>query len=94
MSESYDWADDASMSAEETVRHFEALNPTPTTGPPVRLANHNLTVSFDHAPAVAVTKPSTSGSYDERREAAPDSTRQAFEPRQPVLVGDELVPTS
>lgn len=28
-----DWADDDSMSAEETRARFEALNPTPTTGP-------------------------------------------------------------
>jgi hypothetical protein len=28
-----DWADDESMSAEETTRRFEALNPQPTRGP-------------------------------------------------------------
>jgi hypothetical protein len=32
-SEPYDWADDESMSPEETMRRFEALGPTPTTGP-------------------------------------------------------------
>jgi hypothetical protein len=31
--EPYDWADDDSMSAEETLRRFEALGPEPTTGP-------------------------------------------------------------
>ena len=31
--EPYDWADDDSMSAEETMRRFEALGPEPTTGP-------------------------------------------------------------
>jgi hypothetical protein len=31
--EPYDWADDNSMSAEETMRRFEALGPEPTTGP-------------------------------------------------------------
>lgn len=30
----YDWVDDDSMSAEETMRRFEALGPVPTTGPP------------------------------------------------------------
>ncbi len=28
-----DWADDETMSAEETLRRFEALNPEPTRGP-------------------------------------------------------------
>ena len=32
-SEPYDWADDESMSPEETMRRFEALGPVPTTGP-------------------------------------------------------------
>jgi hypothetical protein len=31
--EPYDWADDESMSPEETRRKFEALGPVPTTGP-------------------------------------------------------------
>ena len=28
-----DWVDDETMSAEETLRRFEALNPEPTRGP-------------------------------------------------------------
>jgi hypothetical protein len=28
-----DWADDETMSAEETLRRFEALNPEPAVGP-------------------------------------------------------------
>jgi hypothetical protein len=32
-SEPYDWADDEAISPEETMRRFEALGPTPTTGP-------------------------------------------------------------
>jgi hypothetical protein len=32
-SEPYDWADDESMSPEETMRRFEALGPMPTIGP-------------------------------------------------------------
>jgi hypothetical protein len=32
--EPYDWADDDSMSAGETMRRFEALGAEPTTGPP------------------------------------------------------------
>jgi hypothetical protein len=32
--EPYDWVDDDSMSAEETLRRFEALGAEPTTGPP------------------------------------------------------------
>jgi hypothetical protein len=28
-----DWVDDETMSAEETIRRFEALNPEPTRGP-------------------------------------------------------------
>jgi hypothetical protein len=28
-----DWVDDESMSVEETLRRFEALNPEPTRGP-------------------------------------------------------------
>ncbi len=28
-----DWVDDESMSADETLRRFEALNPEPTRGP-------------------------------------------------------------
>lgn len=39
MSEPYDWVDDDTMSAEETMRRFRALNPKPTTGPP---SNHPL----------------------------------------------------
>ncbi|MDT7764152.1 MAG: hypothetical protein QOC63_3572 [Mycobacterium sp.] len=31
--ELYDWVDDDSMDAEETMRRFSALNPVPTTGP-------------------------------------------------------------
>lgn len=30
----YDWADDPYMTAKETMRRFNALNPQPTTGPP------------------------------------------------------------
>jgi hypothetical protein len=37
--EPYDWADDDSMSAEETMRRFESLNPVPTTGPSERAEN-------------------------------------------------------
>jgi hypothetical protein len=32
-SDPYDWADDDSLSAEETMRIFESLSPKPTTGP-------------------------------------------------------------
>jgi hypothetical protein len=32
--DAYDWVDDDSMSAEETMRRFEALGPEETVGPP------------------------------------------------------------
>lgn len=55
----------------------------------------NLVLTFKRETTEAVQKPATSGSFDERRAPAPDSTRQAFEPRQTVLVASEdRVPTA
>lgn len=40
--EPYDWVDDDSMSAEETMRRFRALNPMPTTGPVSKVQREHI----------------------------------------------------
>jgi hypothetical protein len=81
--EPYDWADDDSMSAEETMRRFEALHPVPTTGPPVV---RNFQLVFTGTPHVVRTA-QTSGAFDD---VAPHDPPPAFDPRPHRLL---LTPT-
>jgi hypothetical protein len=55
-SEQPDWVDDDSMSAQETMRRFEALEPVPTTGPP------DSTVD-DQVPTPEQLVPRSAGTY-------------------------------
>lgn len=75
--EPYDWADDDSMSAEETMRRFESLGPEPTTGPPAG----NYVFSFGEI-AVRRAAP-TDAAY------APRTHREPLTP-QPVPAGSPL----
>lgn len=76
--EPYDWVDDDSMSAEETMRRFRALNPTPTTGPVAQGANYTA----DFTSRTAVPRPeSTRGSLD-----VSSDEPKSFDPRSRRLV--------
>ena len=85
--------DDEYDEADTTAAEFDAMwdasesveTVVPTARPSVRATN-NYVVTFEAETTDVVEKPSTSGSFDEDDAPAPDSTRQAFEPRQPVLL--------
>jgi hypothetical protein len=49
------WVEDASLSAEETLRRFEALRPEPTCGPLTHSAATTVTLTWpDDAPGMSV----------------------------------------
>lgn len=57
--EPYDWADDDSISGDETIRRFNALNPSPTTGPRrgVRLnVSSGVTVRDNHRVGISIRR--------------------------------------
>jgi hypothetical protein len=53
----YDWADDETLSAEETMRIFEALGPdVPITGPPHTAGEHIVPSELTFAYATTKTE--------------------------------------
>ena len=55
VADQYDWVDDDSMSADETLRRFEALNPQPTTGPAPAPTPDEFMASRAHTYALSTT---------------------------------------
>jgi hypothetical protein len=80
----YDWADDDSISAEETMRRFKALNPEPTSGPVVR----NFEISFVSGTGL-VERPRTVGPLEPDPREDMTSPKLAADPRQPRLLRDK-----
>lgn len=76
--------DETDTTAEDFDAMWEVSEPVGTVVPaPVT----NFLVAFAaDVGAVVVQNPSTSGSFDEFDAPAPESTRQTFDPRQPVLL--------
>lgn len=75
----YDWADDESLSSDEVMRRFRALNPARATGPVARGVNY--TVDFAGS-AVAVLRPETGGAPAKREV----SGEQTFDPKPHPLL--------
>jgi hypothetical protein len=57
--EPYDWVDDDTMSAEETMRRFRALKPTRTTGPVKKVQREHIPTPDELIPRSALTYAST-----------------------------------
>lgn len=73
-----DWVDDDSMSAEETMRRFNALGPTATTGPVKR----NFAVNIVVGAQISVHGTTTDGPLRASARRADETLKLAADPRQ------------